>query len=53
MTSVYVTTTSNTVTVSDDGAIVTVRNGEISADTFNALAARVTATEAAFDEGTY
>jgi hypothetical protein len=53
MTSVYVTTTANTVTVSDDGAIVTVRTGEISADAFNALEARVTVVEAAFDDGTY
>jgi hypothetical protein len=53
MTAVYVTTVENTVTVSDDGKIVTVRSGEISESAFDALEARVTAIEASFDAGTY
>jgi hypothetical protein len=53
MSSVYVTTIANTVTVSDDGAVVTVRSGEISQVTFDALETRVTEIEASFDAGAY
>jgi len=45
MTTVNVTTTQNTVTVSDDGSTVTVQTGNISQDTFDALVARVSQLE--------
>lgn len=45
MTTVNVTTTSSTVTVSDDGNTVVVRTGEVISETVNALLARVTALE--------
>ncbi len=45
MTSVNVTTTANTVTVSDDGETVVVTTGAISQTTYDALVARVTALE--------
>jgi len=46
MTSVNVTTTANTVTVSDDGGTVTITTPGVSAATFDALEARVAALEA-------
>lgn len=45
MTTVDVTTTQNTVTVSDDGSTVAVRTGDISQDTFDALVTRVSQLE--------
>jgi len=45
MTSVNVTEIKNTVTVSGDGGTVTIRTGDISQETFDALVARVTALE--------
>jgi len=54
MTSVNVTTTKNTVTVSEDGLTVTVSNdsptvtirtGDVSQDTFDALVARIAQLE--------
>ena len=45
MTSVNVTTTQNTVTVSDDGSTVTIKTGDVSQDTFDALLARVAQLE--------
>ena len=53
MTAVYVTTILNTVTISDDGTVVTVRNGEVPLSDFDALEARVTDIEASFDAGQY
>ena len=45
MTSVNITTTKNTVTVSDDGSIVTVTTTGITQATYDALVARVAALE--------
>jgi len=45
MTSVNVTTTVNTVTVSDDGSTVIITTGNVTQATFDALLARVTALE--------
>lgn len=45
MTSVNITTTSNTVTVLDDGETVVVTTGDIRQETFAALEARVAALE--------
>ena len=53
MTSVNVTTTSNTVTVLDDGETVVVTRGDVTQATFDALVARVTNVENSFDGGTY
>lgn len=45
MTSVNITTTKNTVTVSDDGSIVTVTTTGITQATYDALVARLAALE--------
>ena len=45
MTSVNVTTTQNTVTVSDDGGTVTITTAGINQATYDALVARVAALE--------
>jgi hypothetical protein len=45
MTSVNVTTTQNTVTVSEDGSTVTIQTGDVSQYTFDALVARVAQLE--------
>lgn len=46
MTTVNVTTTTNTVTVSEDGGTIVVTTDQISQSTFDALQARVAALEA-------
>jgi tetrahydromethanopterin S-methyltransferase subunit B len=53
MTAVNVTTTQNTVVVSDDGETVTILRGDVSSEAFTALEARVTNVENSFDGGTY